>query len=221
MSGDPTWLSDVKSALESVTEFPIARFAPPADFQGRESAVLIALSDWNGTPEMVVIQRSFSLRKHAGQAAFPGGAVDDTDADVVAAALREAQEEIGLDPSSVAVLGTLPRVWVPVSGFAVTPVVAHWHTPHEISPQDLAEVAAVHRISVAELVSPENRVRVQHSSGFVGPGFLIDELTIWGFTGALLDAILQWFGWEEPWKPGPLIELAAREPRQDSSKDLS
>ncbi|STM16104.1 NUDIX-family hydrolase [Escherichia coli] len=73
-------------------------------------------------PGLLLTQRSIHLRKHAGQVAFPGGAVDDTDASVIAAALREAEEEVAIPPSAVEVIGVLPPV-DSVTGYQVTPVV--------------------------------------------------------------------------------------------------
>ena len=200
------WLTSIVSKASELTANDISRFVPPADFEGREGAVLILFGETQGIPDIVVIQRSSGMRQHPGQAAFPGGAVDD-DESVIEAALREATEEIGLDPHSVEIIGELPRLWVSVSGFAVTPVVAYWHTPHEISPQDLEEVARVERISVADLVNPDNRVQVRHESGFVGPAFLIRDLTIWGFTGGLLDRLLDVFGFAQEWDQTNIIAL--------------
>lgn len=73
-------------------------------------------------PGLLLTQRSPLLRKHAGQVAFPGGAVDNTDATLIAAALREAQEEVAISPEAVEVIGVLPPV-DSVTGFQVTPVV--------------------------------------------------------------------------------------------------
>ncbi len=148
---------------------------------------------------MLILQRAPDMRTHAGQPAFPGGATDPGDDGPAGTALREAAEEVGLDPASVTVLATLPPLWIPVSGFVVTPVLAWWHTPHPVHPLDPAEVARVVRVPVAELVDPANRVRVQHPSGWVGPAFRVRQMLVWGFTAGVVDALLRLAGWQRPW----------------------
>lgn len=87
----------------------------------RQAAVLIPVVR-RPQPGLLLTQRAIHLRKHAGQVAFPGGAVDSTDASLIAAALREAQEEVAIPPQAVEVIGVLPPV-DSVTGFQVTPVV--------------------------------------------------------------------------------------------------
>src|SRR6266446_1781002 len=92
--------------------------------RARKAAVLLALFDQEDETHLVFIRRATTLRAHSGEIAFPGGAVDADDASSVMTALREAQEEIGLDPARVHVLGILPAVFTVVSNFLITPVVA-------------------------------------------------------------------------------------------------
>lgn len=166
---------------------------------GSRAAVLIALTDEPDGPRLVLVEKTQHLRKHAGQLAFPGGRVEPDDADDVAAALREAAEEVGLPPSGVAVLGTLPAAHVRASGFDVAPVVGWWRDPVPLVPVDTHEVAAVHVVSVAALADPANRVTYVHPLGFRGPAFVLGDLYVWGFTGHLLDVLLDLGGWSRPW----------------------
>jgi 8-oxo-dGTP pyrophosphatase MutT (NUDIX family) len=194
----PSWLQPLVDALPSVRPEDLSRFLPPAE-GGRSSAVLILFGDGPDGPDLLFIERAATLRSHAGQPAFPGGALDDTDAGAVAAALREAQEEVGLAPAGVDVLGTLPDLWLPPSGFVVTPVLGWWRDPHDVGVVDVAEVAAVVRVPIAELADPANRLSVTHPSGWIGPAFDVRGLVVWGFTAGLTDRLLALGGWEQPW----------------------
>jgi 8-oxo-dGTP pyrophosphatase MutT (NUDIX family) len=158
-------------------------------------------------PDLLFIQRSADLRLHAGQPAFPGGAIDDTDDGPVAAALREAEEEVGVDPDGVDVVGTLPELFIPRTGFRVVPVLAWWRRPCAVAPVDPAEVAAVERVSVSELADPETRVTVRGPSGFLSPAFQVKGMLIWGFTAVLVDRLLALAGWERPWDTAKVIDL--------------
>jgi hypothetical protein len=139
------------------------------------------------------------MRNHAGQPAFPGGAADPGEVDPAVTALREAVEEVGLDPTSVDVEALLPPLWIPVSGYLVTPVLAWWREPHPVAPVDPAEVASVARVRVADLANPANRLRVRHPSGWIGPAFSAGGMVIWGFTAGILSVLLEMGGWAEPW----------------------
>ena len=105
------------------------------------------------------MERAGSLRSHAGQPSFPGGALDAEDGDPATtgplrAALREAEEETGLDPSGVQIFGVLPKLYIPVSSFVVTPVLGWWRTPSPVGAVDLAETARVFTVPVADLTDP-------------------------------------------------------------------
>ncbi len=199
----PEFLRPLVEAAGSAEVGEIGRYVPtPEDGSARASAVLVAFAESDGEPGVLVIQRAEGLRRHPGQVAFPGGAVDPDDADVVAAALREAREEVGLDPSSVTPVAQLPEIYISRSGFLVTPVVAWWHEPHEVAPVDVGEVARTGVLSVAALTDPANRFAVVHPSGWKGPGFEVDRFFIWGFTAILLDHLLTLAGWNRPWDQG-------------------
>jgi 8-oxo-dGTP pyrophosphatase MutT (NUDIX family) len=202
----PDWLQPLADALPHVRPEQLSRFLPP-DEGGRHSAVLVLFGEGPDGPDVLFIGRAATLRSHAGQPAFPGGAQDPDDDGPVGAALREAQEEVGLDPAAVDVIGTLPDLWLPPSGFVVTPVVAWWREPHDVRVVDEAEVAAVARVPLAELTDPANRLRVTHPSGWVGPAFEVRDLLIWGFTAGLTDRLLALAGWERPWDTSRIREL--------------
>ena len=202
MSAPPAWLRDLAAAAATMD---VPRILRPPTSGGRRSAVLILFGDG---PDLLFIQRSEGLRRHPGQPAFPGGAIDDGDDGPVGAALREAAEETGLDPAGVEVLGTMPELFIPHSGFRVVPVLAWWREPTAVGPVDTGEVAAVERIPVADLADPAHRVMLQNPSGRIGPAFRIGSMLIWGFTALLVDRLLALAGWELPWDASDVRELA-------------
>ena len=202
--GPPPWLLRL---AEAAGRMEIPSLALPADGSGKPSAVLILFADGPSGPDLLLIQRAAGLRQHAGQPAFPGGMVEDADGGPVAAALREAVEEVGLDPAGVDVVGTLPELFIPRSGFRVVPVLAWWRRPSAVAPVDPAEVAAVERIGVAELADPASRLRVRVPSGHTGPAFQVGGLVVWGFTAGVIDRLLALAGWERPWDTGTVVDL--------------
>ncbi|MEU7972585.1 NUDIX hydrolase [Micromonospora sp. NPDC050795] len=203
----PGWIDPLLTRLGTARAEDFTRLTTPTE-GGRESAVLVLLGEQPGAgPDVLVLQRAATLRNHAGQPAFPGGAADPEDADVRATALREANEEVGLDPASVTVLAELPKLWIPVSDFVVTPVLAWWHDPHPVHPREPAEVAHVARLPVSELVDPANRLRVRHPSGWIGPAFSARGMLVWGFTAGVLATLLEMGGWARPWSQDRVVEL--------------
>lgn len=203
----PAWWEPLASRAAVARGSDFTRWPLP-EVGGRPSAVLVLLGEQPTTgPDILILQRSAQLRNHAGQPAFPGGTCDPEDADEIATALREATEEVGLDPGSTRLVTTLPRLWIPVSGYVVTPVLAWWHSPHPVSPVDQGEVARVERVPVRELVDPANRLRVRHSSGYAGPAFAVRDMLIWGFTAGIINTLLELAGWAQPWEPAPIREL--------------
>jgi 8-oxo-dGTP pyrophosphatase MutT (NUDIX family) len=203
----PDWLRDLADAASKMEINPLVQ--PPAR-GGRASAVLVLFGSGDGPkddPDLLFIQRSADLRLHAGQPAFPGGAIDAADDGPVAAALREAAEEVGVDPAGVDVIGTLPELFIPRTGFRVVPVLAWWRRPCAVAPLDPAEVAAVERVSVSELAGPAARVMVTAPGGFLSPAFRVKGMLIWGFTAVLVDRLLALAGWEQPWDTTKVIDL--------------
>ena len=151
-----------------------------------DAAVLVAITD-RAEPGVILTQRTEHLRRHPGQIAFPGGRVDPTDADAIAAALREAEEEIGLPPASVDVIGTADR-YRTGTGFDITPVIG-------VVPPDLpliaaeSEVASVFEVPLGFLLDPTNQV--QASAEWQGKTrryyeIVWGERRIWGATAGMI-----------------------------------
>ncbi|GAQ55319.1 putative NUDIX hydrolase [Streptomyces acidiscabies] len=210
--GLPEWLEPVVRAVREVRPEQLSRFLPPQDGGGRQSAVLILFGEGERGPELLLMERAGSLRSHAGQPSFPGGALDPGDGDPqgdgpLRAALREAEEETGLDPAGVQIFGVLPKLYIPVSGFVVTPVLGWWRKPSPVGAVDLAETARVFTVPVADLTDPAHRATTVHPSGYRGPAFLVESALVWGFTAGVIDRIVHYAGWERPWDKGNEVPL--------------
>jgi len=202
--GAPAWLRRLAAAA-AVMDVP--RVVRPPASGGRHSAVLVLFGDGPSGPDLLYIQKNEGLRRHAGQPAFPGGKIEGSDDGPVTAALREAVEETGLDPAGVDVLATMPELFIARSQFRVIPVLAWWREPSAVRPVDIGEVAAVERISVADLADPANRLMLRFPSGHSGPAFRIGSMLIWGFTGLITDRLLALGGWELPWDDTVIREM--------------
>ncbi|MCX4748104.1 CoA pyrophosphatase [Kitasatospora sp. NBC_01287] len=209
--GLPDWLLPVRAAAETVRPEQLSRFLPPAE-GGRHSAVLLLFGEGTAGPDLLLTVRSLELRSHAGQVSFPGGTLDAVDGDPqgagpVAAALREAAEETGLDPAGVQVFATLPALYIPVSDFVVTPVLGWWRTESPVAPVDPGETGEVFRVPISVLADPANRGRYRHPSGFSGPAFAVAGQVVWGFTAGVIDRVLHHSGFELPWDSSRLITM--------------
>lgn len=192
----------------------------PDDPDARRAAVLILFGVLDDAPsahrasaaavsrelDVLLLARATTLRSHAGQVAFPGGRLEPADSGPVAAALREAQEETGVNPDGVDVLGTLAEVPLPYSSHRVTPVLAWWREPSPVRAVDVGESSAVFRAPVADLLDPANRgctVIDRGPRAHRAPAFQVrtdtGEHLVWGFTAMLLDGLFDRLGWTEPW----------------------
>lgn len=205
-------------------DVPLRRAADPAT-PTRDAAVLVLFGLPDTGPDLLLLERAADLRQHAGQAAFPGGGLEDGDGGPVDAALREAAEETGLDPAGVTPLATLPALTIPVSRFSVTPVVAHWARPVPVHAVDPGETADVVRVPVAELADPARRFTVTSPGGYLGPAFAVGGLLVWGFTGGLVDWLLELGGWARPWDAADVRDLdevwgRRRETRRSGSSTM-
>ena len=151
-----------------------------------EAAVLVAVTD-RARPGVILTQRTETMRKHAGQVAFPGGRVDPEDADAVAAALREAEEEIGLPPAAVRVAGVADR-YRTGTGYHITPVVGVVAPDLPLRPSE-AEVASVFEVPLAFLLDPANHRAARATWQGRERRFteiLWEDRRIWGATAAMI-----------------------------------
>lgn len=185
---------------------------------GRDAAVLVLFSGPADSPngglpddaDLLVTVRASTLRHHAGQAAFPGGAADPGDDGPIFTAMREATEETGIDTSRLTPLATLEKMFIPPSGFHVVPVLAYSPDPGPVSVVDESETAVVARVPVRAFINPENRLMVyrkENTRRLAGPAFLLNEMLVWGFTGQVISAMLDVAGWATPWNTDDARDL--------------
>ena len=191
----------------------------PATGTARQAAVLVLFGVLDTVPaqahltstgrgrfprdlDVLLLRRAATLGSHPGQIAFPGGRLEPADSGPVAAALREAVEETGLDPDGLEPLGTLPPMPVPVSNHLVTPVPAWWTRPSEVAAVDHAETVEVFRVPVADLLDPANRANTEHvvaGTTHRAPAFSVGGRLVWGFTAIVLSRMFDELGWAESW----------------------
>jgi 8-oxo-dGTP pyrophosphatase MutT (NUDIX family) len=164
--------------------------------EGLRPASVLLLCDpaTPGVPLLFVL-RSEELREHPGQIAFPGGGAESFDSDVVATALREAGEELGIQPSSVEVLGLLSTFSTVVSGRWLTPVLGLQREPIDFKPDDF-EIAEWFRVDIADLLLAPHTVRDIERNGMRGRIHYYEASgrVIWGVTGAILHELLERLG---------------------------
>jgi 8-oxo-dGTP pyrophosphatase MutT (NUDIX family) len=206
----PEWLEQVRQGAASITGEDLSRHAPPEDARTRAGAVLLLFGEGDQGPDLLLTERAHDMRSHPGQVSFPGGSVDPSDGSPESAALREAHEETGLDPAGVTVFATLPPLWLPPSNFSVTPVLGWWREESPVRVVDPAEVHAIYRVPIEDLLDPANRVSVRHPSGWVGPAFLIGEdreLVLWGFTAGIIARLFDFLGWTRSWDESVMRDL--------------
>ena len=206
----PEWLEPVRRGALRITAEELTRFVPPEDANTREGAVLMLFGDGPTGPDLLLTERAHDMRSHPGQVSFPGGSLDPEDPSPVHAALREAEEEVGIDPTGVDVFAQLPQLWLPPSNFAVTPVLAWWREESPVTVVDPREVHAVYRVPIEELLDPQHRISVRHPSGWKGPAFLIGDdkdLILWGFTAGIIARLFDFLGWSRPWDADVMRDL--------------
>jgi 8-oxo-dGTP pyrophosphatase MutT (NUDIX family) len=202
----PDWLEPVARAAREITADDLTRFVAPEDAVTRRGAVLLL---FGADRDLLLTERAHDMRSHPAQVSFPGGSIDPGES-AVEAALREAEEETGLRADGIEVFAELPELWLPPSNFAVTPVLGWWAEESPVGVVDPAEVHAVYRVPLDELLDPTHRVTVRHPSGWLGPGFLIGpdhDVVLWGFTAGIIARLLDFLGWTRPWDADRVRDL--------------
>jgi 8-oxo-dGTP pyrophosphatase MutT (NUDIX family) len=190
------WLVErlrVQAAAPAGQDLPL--YMHPPEHVPVPAAVLVPIVNQPGGLTLLLTQRTAHLRDHAGQISFPGGRVDEGDADRIATALRETEEETGLSPSRVDIIGQLPDYDIP-TGFRVTPVVGWIEPPFELRP-DPFEVADVFEVPLQFFLDPANHQR--HSdvrNGRIRHFYSMPygERNIWGATAGMLHSLYQILG---------------------------
>ncbi len=185
------WILERLRVATQIADDPaFQRYVHPPGGEMVPAAVLVPLVNQPQGVTVLLTQRTVHLHDHAGQISFPGGRVDEADADRVATALREAAEEIGIAPTAVEVIGSLPEWDIP-TGFRVTPVVGWIEPPLQLSP-DSFEVADVFEVPLAFFLDPANHE--QHRDQINGRtrnyyAMPYKSRNIWGATAGMLHTL--------------------------------
>ncbi len=179
-----TFWPRLQRALAQVPED--ARTPPP---DGRVGAVLVLLEDTPAGPRVVLTRRRADLKSHPGQLSFAGGRLD-ADETIEEAALREAEEEIGLRRSTTELLGVGPKFFIPPSKFWVVPVFARWREPHALDPNPW-EVDAILEVPIARLLEPDRFRHVPLSDRGSSWAWQLDDDVLWGATAIVMAILLE------------------------------
>jgi 8-oxo-dGTP pyrophosphatase MutT (NUDIX family) len=161
-----------------------------------DAAVLLPLHGWPDEPGLIFTERRADMRRHAGEISFPGGRRDEDDADLVATALREAEEEIGLAPASVEMSGALPPASTFVTGYRIHPYVGLIPDPSELDLRpNPSEVETVLAFSLERLrAGYAMRRLVRRGVPIHTPTYEVDGHLIWGATARILGDLLERLG---------------------------
>ena len=166
-----------------------------------DSAALLLLYPLDGRPHLVLTLRDEALPQHGGQVSLPGGRVEPTES-FAEAALREAHEEIGVDPAATRLLGPLSPLHIPVSGFVLHPQIAATSARPDLRPQ-AGEVARILEVPVADLQDPHRigiERRIYEGTHYEVPYFRVEDLKVWGATAIVLAEFLAVLGTPpSPW----------------------
>jgi 8-oxo-dGTP pyrophosphatase MutT (NUDIX family) len=193
--------AQVRSRLKTLSDSPKYELLSEGSNHGgpsfRPAAVLIPLTEMSGKMHVVLTKRSSNLREHSGEVSFPGGKMDPTDQDLLQTALREAQEEICLDPQVVTTHGVLLSMPT-ITGYAVTAWVGEYPQPYALSTNP-SEIESLLLAPLDELADPAiHRIESRRFNGREFPihFFEIRDFTVWGATGWMLHTLLDFLGFQ-------------------------
>ena len=172
---------------------PVVRHEPAEiDDQRYDAAVLAPVIERDGEHHLLFTKRADHLGEHPGQMSFPGGGAEPTDESILETALREASEEIGLEPAEAEVVGQLDDIRT-VTEYAVTPFVAR--VPHREYEPDEREVAEIVVLPLSGILDPANYEYERRDHPYYGDivvhYFHVDGYTVWGATGRILVQLLE------------------------------
>lgn len=184
-----------RSAQEQMTPSDIAkeRFDEERMKNARLSGVLVLLYQKDGQWHLPLTQRHDYNGTHSGQVSFPGGKWEESDPDLTYTATREAQEEVGVDPSSIQIIGELTHLYIPPSNFKVLPIVAYSPQPPNfvIDPyevKELMEVPVEHFMK--STTRKEKKITVNGGFKLNTPYFDVDGKVVWGATAMMLNELV-------------------------------
>lgn len=182
---------------------------------GRPAAVLVLVSADGAVTDpteadLLLTVRASTLRQHSGQVSFPGGVqarflLSLTQGRAYRAAVARVR-----GPARVQPLTVMESLFIPPSGFHVSPVLAYSPDPGPVLAVDPGETAEVSRVKIGDLVDPTNRIMVTKKTfgiRYSGPAFLLPGMLVWGFTGQIISAMLEVSGWAQPWDTHNLRDL--------------
>ena len=177
--------------------------AEAIDAHGRtEAAVLVPVFEDEGGPGLIFTERRADLRRHAGEISFPGGRRDGAGEELIATALREAEEEVGLDPATVDIVGALPPIGTFVTSYKVHPFVGlvAVGAPLEPNPAEVAAILHLHLDALRDAY--EMRRLVRRGIPFRTPTFEVDRHMIWGATARILEEFFRRLDGTSPLEQG-------------------
>jgi 8-oxo-dGTP pyrophosphatase MutT (NUDIX family) len=192
------WMADIVRRVHDVRPDQLQAVAPSSVDGVRHAAVLVLVGHESPSgPFVVLALRSSSLRAHPGELGFPGGQREHDDHSPVDTALREAHEELGLDQRFVDPVAVFPSLFIPPSGFLVTPVLASWRQVTPLVP-DGVETEAIVRVPLRRFADASQWYELSHPSGWRGWAIDLEQGPLWGMAAELVAVIVGFAGKHRP-----------------------